>query len=181
MIDAANYRAEEALPDGRPVVIRSQRPDDRDGYLAALKRVSADTLYRRFFVAKRWFSADEAHRFLDIDFVSQVALVAEVEESGKRALIGSSRYIVVQPGRAEVAFTVIDAYQRMGIGSVLLHHLALIGEQAGVKEFIAEVLADNTAMLRVFEHSGLHPRETRHGSVVDVTMRLPLEHPGVDS
>ncbi len=112
--------------------------------------------------------------------MTQVALVADVEEDGKPALVGSARYIVTRPGQAEVSFTVIDAYQGMGIGSLLLHHLALIGEQAGVREFIAEVLADNGPMLRVFEHSGLHPRETRNGTVIDVTMRLPLDCAGVD-
>ena len=35
MIDVAHYRVVETMRDGRPVVIRAQRPDDRHGYLAA--------------------------------------------------------------------------------------------------------------------------------------------------
>ena len=32
-------------------------------------------------------------------------------------LAGGGRYIVVQPGQAELAFVVVDAYQRKGIGN----------------------------------------------------------------
>ena len=55
---------------------------------------------------------------------------------------------------------------------MLFHHLVGIARQAGLEEFIAEVLADNTPMLRVFERSGLISQEKREGTVIDVTMRL---------
>jgi RimJ/RimL family protein N-acetyltransferase len=175
MIDAARYRALEVLRDGRQAVIRAQRPDDREGYRAAIARASKQTMYYRFFVAKHGFSDEEAHHFLDIDYVSQVALIAEVEENGRPTLIGSARYIVTAPGSAEVSFSVIDAYQGKGVGSLLFVHLVRIGRSAGLHEFVAEVLGDNRAMLRVFERSGLLASERRDGPVVNVTMKLDGE------
>ncbi len=173
MIGAANYSATETMRDGRTITIRAQHPEDLDGWRAALARTSAETAYRRFFAAKREISEKEAHYFLDIDFVKHVALVAIADEDGRPTLIGGGRYVVVEPGKAEVAFALIDEYQAKGIGSALLRHLAAIGREAGLRELVAEVLTDNLPMLRVFERSGLAMITRREGAVVHVTLRYP--------
>ena len=103
-IDAANYSATETLRDGRTVEIRAQRSRDREGMLAAITRSSSGSLYRRFFAVRREFSEKETDYFLDIDFVNHVALVAVANDAGQPAIVGGGRYIVVQPGQAEVAF-----------------------------------------------------------------------------
>ena len=54
-----------------------------------------------------------------------------------------------------------------------MHHIAAIGREMGLKELVAEVLADNVAMLKVFERSGLTMTTTHEGSVVHVTLRYP--------
>jgi len=79
---------------------------------------------------------------------------------------------VVQPGKAEVAFTVVDRYQGQGIGASLMRHLAAIARAAGVKELIAEVLPENAAMLKVFEKSGCPVTTRRDRGVVHVTLEL---------
>ena len=173
MIDAANYCATETLRDGRTITIRAQRPEDLDGWRAALARTSADTLHRRFLAAKRDISENEARYFLDIDFVKHVALVAIADEDGRPILIGGGRYIVIEPGKAEAAFALIDDYQGRGIGSALMQHLVAIGREAGLRELVAEVLPDNLSMLRVFERSGLAMNTRREGPVVHVTLRYP--------
>ena len=173
MIDAANYLAIETLRDGRTITIRAQRPDDLDGWRAALACTSAKTLYHRFFAVKREISDKEANYFLDIDFVKQVALVAVAEEDRRPTLIGGGRYIVIEPGKAEASFALIDDYQARGIGSALMRHLVAIGREAGLRELVAEVLSDNLPMLRVFERSGLVMSTRREGTVVYVTLRYP--------
>lgn len=179
MTGGSHYRAIEMLADGRQVVIRAQRPDDREGYRAAIARASAETLYHRFFAAKRDFSPEEVAHFLDIDFIDHVALVAAVEENGKPTLIGGGRYVVTEAGKAEVSFSIIDEFQGKGIGTLLFRHLVEIARQAGLRELFAEVLADNPAMLRVFEHSGLISSQKREGAVVEVTMRLLALAPAI--
>jgi GNAT superfamily N-acetyltransferase len=95
-----------------------------------------------------------------------------VEEGGRPTIGGGGRYIVVQPGRAEVAFAVVDQYQGQGIGAALLHHLAVIARGVGLQELVAEVLPDNTPMLKVFEKGGFGLATTREPGVVHVTLRL---------
>jgi len=172
MLDPANISVSETLRSGQDVEIRSQRPQDRKDLEAALARMSDESLRRRFFGAKRHFSEKEAEHFLDIDFVNHVALIAVVVENGKQAIVGAGRYVVVQPGQAEVAFGIVDQFQCQGLGGALLRELADVARHAGINELIAEVLGSNLAMLKVFEKSGLRMTKTRVGPVVHVTLKF---------
>ena len=110
MVEAAKYSVIELLRNGRPIEIRALRADDRAELMAAIRRTSMQSIFRRFFVAKRGFTEQEITFFLDIDFVHHVALVALVDENGRQVIVGGGRYIVVQPDRAEVAFATVDEY-----------------------------------------------------------------------
>jgi len=70
-------------------------------------------------------------------------------------IAGGARYVVIKPGQAEVAFAVVDQFQGQGVGSALLRHLSSLARKAGLQEFVAEVLAENVPMLKVFEKVGL--------------------------
>jgi RimJ/RimL family protein N-acetyltransferase len=172
MLDPANYSVIESLRDGRKVEIRSQKPQDRPGLEAAIARMSDETLYHRFFVVKHHFTEKEVAYFLNIDFVNHAALVVVADENGKPTIVGSGRYIVVEPGRAEVSFAIVDEYQGHGIGAALMRDLAAIAREAGLRELIAEVLADNTAMLKVFERSGLETSARHEDEVVHVMLQF---------
>jgi RimJ/RimL family protein N-acetyltransferase len=172
MSDAEKYRVIEELRDGHRIEIRALRPGDRADMLAAVGRISAQSLYRRFFGSKRDFSEKEKAYYLDVDFINHVALVATVEEGGRTDIVGGARYVVVKPGTAEVAFAVVDEFQGKGIGTTLMRHLTFLARNAGLKEIIAEVLPENAAMLKVFGKSGTKVATKRDAGVVHV--RLPM-------
>ena len=171
-MEIAKYEAVETLRDGRRFKVRALRPDDRDEFLAAVGRSSAESLYRRFFSPKQRFTEEQIAYFVNVDFVNHVALVAALEENGGPVIIGGGRYVVVQPGKAEVAFVVVDQYQGQGVGAALMRHLATIARDAGLNELIAEVLADNISMLKVFQKSGLRLSTTREAGVAHIALRL---------
>src|SRR5918993_3086149 len=173
MVQARDYSTTEALRDRRTVVVRALRPEDRADMLAAVGRTSDQSLYRRFFAFKRGFTDQEVDFYVNVDFVSHVALVAVLEEDGQPVIVGGARYIVGPPDQAEVAFAVDDAHQGQGIGTALMRHLALIARQAGLKELAADVLPENTAMLKVFAASGLVIRTEREPDATHVVLQLP--------
>ena len=172
MSDAANYHAVDTLRDGRKIAIRAFAPADKEALTASLARISAHSLYRRFFTVKRTFSDREREFFLNVDFINHVALMAWIEDSSPPTIAGGARYVVLQPGRAEVALLVADQYQGQGIGPALMRHLAGLARAAGLREFYAEVLPENTAMLKVFERCGLAMTIAREPEVMHVTLRL---------
>src|SRR6185436_18364858 len=111
-------------------------------------RVGPRSRYLRFFALKKDFSEREKSFFLDIDFESQVALIAVASENGRDAIVGGGRYVVVQPGKAEVAFMVVDSHQGRGIGGILLRHLIVVARKAGLQTLIA----DASALVAVDHH-----------------------------
>jgi len=168
----ANYSAHEYLRDGRPVEIRALRPDDEPDMLAAIDRTGAESLQRRFFVTKRGFSEKEKAFFMNIDFVDHVALVAVIDEGGRPAIVGGSRYVVTDAGVAEVAFVVIDSCQGQGIGALLTRHLTGLARAAGLKELVADVLPGNVAMRKVLEKFGFRTAPSMDPQVVHMTLPL---------
>ena len=172
MVEAAQYSAVESLRNGQPIELRALRRSDEAELLAAAGRTSGQSLYRRFFEVKRGFSAKEVSFFLNIDFVKHVALVAVAHTGGREMIVGGGRYVVARPGSAELAFTIVDDFQGQGIAGALLRHLIGLARTAGLQELTAEVMADNTPMLRVFEKCGLPLERKLHAGLVHVTLRL---------
>jgi RimJ/RimL family protein N-acetyltransferase len=172
MLKAADYTVTERLRDGRSVEIRALRSDDRDDMLAAIGRTSAESLRRRFFVPKRGFSDAERAFFIDIDFRNHVALVAQTDEDGQPVIAGGGRYVMTQPGRAELAFIVVDDYQGRGIGTALLRHLITIARRAGLSELTAEVLSENAAMLKLFNRVGFRAQAGGDSQVRHLALQL---------
>jgi ribosomal protein S18 acetylase RimI-like enzyme len=78
----------------------------------------------------------------------------------------------VQPGQAELAFVVVDAYQGKGIGKMLMRHLLSIARDARLKELTAEVLPENAAMLKVFNGFGFRARAGGDPQVRHLSLQL---------
>lgn len=172
MTKTINFTACELLRDGSQVEIRALRPEDESAMLAAIERTSAQSLQRRFFVMKRHFSEKERAFFMDIDFKNHVAIVALAEDADRKVIAGGGRYIVFETGRAEMAFVVVDAWQRRGIGPILMCHLIKLASDAGLQELTAEVLRENAAMRKVFEKFGFTPAAHQDPQTLHLVLKL---------
>jgi RimJ/RimL family protein N-acetyltransferase len=172
MADAAAYSVFERLRDGRQIEIRALHREDREDMLAAVGRAGSQSLQRRFFVIKRGFSDREIAFFTEIDFDKHVALVALIEEADRPVIVAGGRYIVVKAGQAELAFLVVDAYQGLGIGRLLLKHLVDIARRADLRELTADVLPENAGMLRLFRQSGFRPAPHGDYGVIHLMLQL---------
>jgi len=124
---------------------------------------------------KSHFTEAETAFFLNVDFDKHVVLVAVMEEAGQGIVVAGGRYVAIQPGKAEVAFVVIDEYQGHGIGAALLRHLTLIARARGLYALFAEVLSENRPMLRVFGKCELPMIVTRDPEVIHITLQLKPE------
>jgi acetyl coenzyme A synthetase (ADP forming)-like protein len=168
-----HYSADEVLRDGGSIHIRAIRADDKERLVNHFSRLSAQSVYFRFFRAKKRLTDTELANFTELDFVRQAALVATLRQDGAEKIIGVGRYAVVNDGggvrRAEVAFAVADDHQGRGIGTLLLEHLVPIARANGITEFEADVLGENSRMLEVFARSGLRVKRSLEDGVFHVT------------
>ena len=156
-IDASQYSMRETLADGEPLLIRAIRPDDKEALVDMFGRLSPETIYHRFFSAKKRLTQKELVYLTELDFHRQAALVAVLVREGADRIVGVGRYAHdadSPPGRAEVAITVEDAQQRRGIGRLLLKHLQSVANAEGIDEFEVYLVSDNLAPIAMFEGSG---------------------------
>ena len=168
----ALYRVEETIRDGGAIVIRTIRPDDKERLREHARGLSPESVHHRFMVYKRELSDEEVRRFTELDFDQHVGIVAALSEEGREHIIGVGRYFRTSKDRGEAAFSVIDAHQGRGIGTLLLVHLSRIARRKGVTEFEADVLGDNVHMLDVVAASGFKVQATHESGVVHLLMRI---------
>ena len=155
--------ADVLLADGTVASVRSVRLDDRPGLEALHEEVSDASLRLRFFATSRRAGHDYvAHLFEGGGADTIACLVATVH--GRIVALATAE--AVDADVAEVAFLVADTLRGRGVGSLLLEHLAAAARDQGVRRFVAEVLAENTPMLRVFLDAGFEiARKTEEGTV----------------
>jgi RimJ/RimL family protein N-acetyltransferase len=174
MIDVREYEAYETLKDGRTVLVRAIRPDDKTTILQGVGLFSDASLYKRFHGAKTDLTDQELKFYTEIDYIHHVALLAVLKNNDQA--IGGGRFIAYDEAlplrSAEMSFVVADEYQGLGVGTIILKHLTNIARETGIRILEAEVLGENTAMIRVFEKSGLPMTKTYEGRNVHVTMTL---------
>jgi RimJ/RimL family protein N-acetyltransferase len=176
MPDPRNYRVEETLKDSTTLIVRAVRPDDGDRIRAAFRQLDRSTVYTRFFGFKNDVTDEELRRITGVDFDRDVALLATIGSGEQETVIGGASYFGLNAGSpcgsAEVAFTVEEDYQGLGVASALLRHLVGIARQKDLGRLVADVLASNPAMLAVFRRSGLPMSLRREGDVVHISLAL---------
>jgi RimJ/RimL family protein N-acetyltransferase len=179
VIDARKYTAAETLRDRTPVTIRAIRRDDRNRILAAFDCLDRESVYTRFFTYKKGLADAELKNLADVDFDHVTALVVTTPTGDDETLIGGGRYCSEIPlhgcQSAELAFITANEYRGLGIASLILRRLILIGSEQGLLRFEADVLAQNQTMLKVFRGSGLEMKQRHEGNVVHVTLSLGAE------
>ncbi len=170
--EIATYSVEETLRNGQAVTIRAIHQGDKGGVADTLRELSPESFYRRAFAPKRDLTDRELSQLTDVDFVNAVALVVLMKEANGERIVGGGRYVRSGDARAEVAFLIDDTHQGLGIGSRIFKHLVLIAQASGIKQFEAEVLPTNDAMLRLFSGGGFPVTTSRSRDAVHVTIEL---------
>lgn len=171
-MNAREYAVTEHLRDGRSIEIRALQPADRTGWKDFMARTSDEARYRRFFTPKHSFDEQEIDFHVNVDFVRHVALVAVLGNGEEAIGIGGARFVMTEPGSADIAFQVDDAHQGLGLGVLLMRHLVILARDAGLVRLTAEVLAENAPMLKVFERCGLPMTKRRDGGLLHVVLTL---------
>ncbi len=148
----AHLESDVVLRDGSTVHIRPARLEDRtlvEDYLIGL---SPETRRLRF-----WSQAIDvsslAAKVVDVDYADHLTLLV-LRGEDRAEMIGGAQYIRTDGGRAEISLSVADRWQGRGIGTILVGQLAQAAAVHGITTFVAEVLAENHAMINVFRASG---------------------------
>jgi len=168
MRQVAGEAVDVILRDGGTLRLRAPAAEDADGVLGFFSDLSDRSRYLRFHGALRP-DARLVEPFLRSDWAERGSLMGTLEGH----IVALASYVRLRdPATAEIAFAVADSEQGRGIGTRLLEQLALRGAEAGIGNFVAEVMAENRAALAVFADAGFEVvRELDRG---EVELRFPI-------
>jgi acetyltransferase len=149
------YIKESILGDGTKSLLRPIKPEDEPMWLEMLGSCSKEAIYSRFRYNFHFDSHEVATQFCYIDYARELAIVAEIEEQGRRKLIGVGR-LIGDPDLEIVEYAVLitDSWQGKDLGKTLTEYCVDIAKQNNFKKVYAETTKDNKAMIAVFRKLG---------------------------
>jgi RimJ/RimL family protein N-acetyltransferase len=136
---------------GIPVDVRPLTGADRDRLATAFARMSEQSRQRRFLGPKPRLSAAELTYLTEIDHRQHEALAAIDPDDGR--IVGVARY-APEPGTADVALFVVDAWQGQGIATMLGERLLQRADENGIARLAATTFADNRPARAVMRRLG---------------------------
>nr|WP_246598730.1 bifunctional GNAT family N-acetyltransferase/acetate--CoA ligase family protein [Nocardia tengchongensis] len=167
-----HWFADVLASDGGVVGLRPITPEDAPALERFHTALSDRTRYLRYFGPYPRMTPKDLYRTTHVDYRDRVGLVTELGD--EIIAVGRYEYLADRPGprAAEVAFVVADEHQGRGLGSILLEHLAGAAAENDIETFVAEVLAENNAMVQVFRDAGYQVQRSRDGSVLHLEFAI---------
>lgn len=152
-------RWSETLHDQSRVLIRPIAPQDRGAERAFIEGLSEQARRYRFLGQVRCPSEALLRQFVDIDYVHEVAFVAVESDEAHPDIVGVSRYGTDAAGlHCECAVVVSDAWQKKGLGTLLMRHLIEVARTRGIHTMYSIDSAENMQMKDLAKFLGFRTR-----------------------
>lgn len=133
--------------------------------------LSEDSLYKRFFSARKDMPHKRLQEFVVVDYSRKMEILATVEEKDKEIIIGLGQYELNSDMHlAEVALVVKDSFQGQGVGRELLSYLILLARRQGLLGFTGDVLVANRSMVALFEKMGFDTEKRSEEGIYQMRM-----------
>ncbi len=172
-----------AFDRGLSVCFRAIKPSDEEEMRKLFYRFSDTAVYYRYFSPIKAMPHQKMQEYVNVDYQRTMSLVGTVDQSGTEKIIAEGRYVRHHDRpSADVAFVVDENYQGLGIASFLFEMLIRVAREQGIIGFTADVIADNKAMLKVFEKAPFPIRAVMESGIYNLTIPIadtgePFAHP----
>jgi GNAT superfamily N-acetyltransferase len=134
------------LADGAVALLSPLAAGDRLFLVEGLAELSIESRYARFGQGVGSLTEAEFDYLTNIDLHNHVAWGGAIDGEGA----GVGRYIRLDDREsAEIAVTVLDRYQRRGLGNLLFRALTAIARADGISEFRFEFVPENVPVRRM--------------------------------
>lgn len=137
---------------GPDPLVRPWQPGDEERLRRMFRRLSTQTVYRRFFTVVDSLDGPVLRALTDVDHMRHEALVILIGDE----IVALASYHVRRddPTVADVAVVVEDGWQHHGLGRRLMRRLTALARSRGVLAFHADVLPDNRAAVGLIHRVG---------------------------
>ena len=171
------YKSQFTLRNGKTLSFSPLLPSDEFAYRNFFYSLQEKTIYLRFFYKMKIFSHEVVQRqWAMVDYRKNLSLVGQVRVGRYKEIMAIGTYAQESETRAEVAFVVREDFQGLGVGSYLLKEMERIAKLNDYTAFVATVLKENEAMIRVFQKRYPHCK-IQNMSGGEVLIDMPFEDP----
>ena len=137
---------------GLRVLLRPVKISDEPLLKEMFYSLSETSIRRRFFRMTN-MPHSFLQKFVVIDYIEKLAILAVCRREGREEVLGVGRYMRNEDkSTAQIMLVVRDDYQNRGIGGELISYLTLLAKRQGFLAFTAQVLVDNKPMLHLLSH-----------------------------
>jgi acetyltransferase len=172
-----------SLADGTAITLRPIRPEDEPLLIAFHQALSEESVYLRYFHAKK-LSQRVAHERLMrncfVDYDREMVLVAERRDLAAAAneILGVGR-LSRRRGTDEAEFALIirDGFQGRGLGSALLRQLIAVARDERRRRIVADILPQNHVMQRICTKLGFRLESDQANAIVRAELDLTGDRP----
>ena len=158
------------LRDGTEVTLRAIRADDADKLQTAIRSLSAESRYSRFFSAMPELSPQLLDRATHPDVKGELQLVA-VTGSEEEIIAGARYGATATAGDCEFAVAVVDEWHGRGLARLLLETLMRAARARGFVRMEGYILATNARMLGLAKALGFSREKSPEGPTVCLVRR----------
>lgn len=138
------------LRNGKAIKIRPAMVSDARGIKSLFYGLPEGDRYTRFFRQVHALSSQEVQMLCNLDYKLSVAFVAVQGERENETVIGHATYFVnPSTNLAETAFMVSNQWQGSGLGGLMQKRLMDHAKARGIRGFEAEILPENSKMIRL--------------------------------
>ena len=150
----------QSLTDYPTVTIRPIQLTDAEMDAEFVRQLSPKSRHFRFLGGLKELTPKMLKSFCDVDYLHSMAFVATVSQDGEEIEVGVSRYAPnTKDDIREMAVTVADDWQHLGIGTLLTEKLIEYARDHGVNKLYSVDLADNTSMRQLADEIGMSARK----------------------
>ncbi len=148
----------KTFADNLEVKFRPIKPSDEDKMRRLFYQFSDENKYFRYFARIRIMPHREMQNYVNIDYKTTLSIVGVLERNRVETIIAEARYSYYpEEDVYEMAFTVDEKHQGRGIGTFLLDYLIMIAHERGIQKLSANILYENSRMIRVFDKARVKP------------------------
>lgn len=166
--------SEHVLADGTRLLVRPVVPGDRVELSAGYHKLSQHSRHTRFFAPPNELSEADLDYLTQLDYRDHCALAAFVLDEPGQPGVAVARYVreADDSACAEVAVTVLDKYQRRGIGTLLTRLIADAAAANDVRTLVYFVQWKNDEMIELLRQNGARIKADEPG-VARVELDIP--------
>ncbi len=170
----SEFTIEHTMNNGQNAILRAIKPEDEFMEKEMFSNFSERTQRFRFFQLIKDISHEELVRYTQIDYDREIAIIAEVEDEGRKKMAGVVRLIADQYNEtAEYAIVIADPWQNLGLGNKFTDYIHKIAKARGIKKIYANVMTQNHIMQHMFRARGYKMEKVEDGYYAELIINEP--------